>query len=165
MMNIASRAYPRFRSSEEGATAVEAAIVISAFVVLTLGIVEFAQIYWTWNTMLLATEDAGRYAMLMSQNPSATFPTCTATTVPLSCSSLSPPLPSNFVNCTVAQANQALSTYPAATATVSVSSCAAASAPNPATITLQGTFTFNIIGPTSLPPSVTMTSQLTVPLI
>src|SRR5205809_4996154 len=57
-------------SSEEGATAVEAAVVISVLMFLIFGIVEFGMALWAWNTMGLAVQDAGRYAMI--NNASAT---------------------------------------------------------------------------------------------
>src|SRR5260370_42459304 len=50
--------------SDEGATAVEAALVISLLMSLTFGIVEFGMALWNWNTMGLAVQDAGRYVMI-----------------------------------------------------------------------------------------------------
>ena len=61
----------RLGGAEEGATAVETAIVLSAFLVLLFGIIEFGQIFWTWNTMLLAIEEGGRYAMVYN---ASTYP-------------------------------------------------------------------------------------------
>lgn len=52
------------RRCEEGAVAVEAAITMTALLLLILGIIQFALVYWNWNTMLLAVEEAGRYTML-----------------------------------------------------------------------------------------------------
>jgi hypothetical protein len=52
------------RSEEEGAVAVEAAITLSALLFLLLGAIQFGLAYFAWNTMLLAAEEAGRYAML-----------------------------------------------------------------------------------------------------
>ena len=51
-----ARYFCLFRS-EEGATAVEAAIVLSTFLVITLGLVEFAMAYWNYSTMLLAVDE------------------------------------------------------------------------------------------------------------
>jgi Flp pilus assembly protein TadG len=55
--------WPR-RGWDEGATAVEAAIVISLFIALVFGIIEFATALWQWNTTMLAVQEAGRYAMI-----------------------------------------------------------------------------------------------------
>ena len=63
--------YFRLLRSEEGATAVEAAIVLSTFLVITLGLVQFAMAYWNYSTMLLAVDEGGRYAMVYNQGPPA----------------------------------------------------------------------------------------------
>ena len=54
----------RFRGADEGATAVEAALVIVVFALLIFGLIQFAEIFWTWNTMMLALGEGGRYAMV-----------------------------------------------------------------------------------------------------
>jgi hypothetical protein len=64
------------RGLDEGAVAVEAGITMSALLLLILGIIQFGLSYWTWNTMLLAVEEAGRYAMLFHSYPSGP-PGCT----------------------------------------------------------------------------------------
>ena len=48
----------------DGATAVEAALTLSVLLLLILGIIEFAVGFWQWNTMLLATQEVGRYVMI-----------------------------------------------------------------------------------------------------
>ena len=82
--------------AEDGGPAIDAVEIISALLVLILGIIELGTIYWSWNTMLLAVQEAGRYAMLY--NPTA-YPggppsqTCSAS-------------PATVGNCAVAWANQ-----------------------------------------------------------
>jgi Flp pilus assembly protein TadG len=149
---MSMRSLYRFRGADEGATAVEAAFVILAFVLLIFGLVQFAEIFWTWNTMILALGEGGRYAMVY--NPT-NFPNGPPAS---SCSIASPTL----ANCAVAQANAALTTYPSLSVTVS---CTAGCTGTPATMTLQGTFTFDFVVPQLLPYGpITMTQQLTVPL-
>ena len=149
---MSSRSLYQFRRSEEGATAVEAALVILVFTILIFGLVQFAEIFWTWNTMILALGEGARYAMVY--NPT-NFPSGPPAS---SCSVATPTL----ANCAVAQATAALATYPSLTVTVS---CTAGCTGTPATMTLQGTFTFNFVAPQLLPYGpITMTQQLTVPL-
>lgn len=52
------------RGGEEGSVAVEMAITLSALLLLVFGAIQFALVFWNWNTMLLAAEEAGRYTML-----------------------------------------------------------------------------------------------------
>ena len=146
------RSLYRFRRSDEGAVAVEAAFVILVFMLVLFGLVQFAEIFWTWNTMMLALGEGGRYAMVY--NPT-NFPKGPPAS---SCSVASP----TIANCAVAQANAALATYSSLSVTIS---CAAGCTGTPATMTLQGTFTFNFVAPQLLSYGpITMTQQLTVPL-
>jgi Flp pilus assembly protein TadG len=57
------------RSSEDGAIAVEAALVLPIFVVLLLGIVDFAQAFFIWNTLQLVVGQASRYVMVQTSIP------------------------------------------------------------------------------------------------
>ena len=54
----------RARRRDEGTAAVEAAFIAPILFLAILGIVEFGIALWQWNTMLLAVEQAGRYAMI-----------------------------------------------------------------------------------------------------
>ena len=60
---------PSRRCAEEGAAAVEAGLVMSVLLLLIIGSVEFGRAFWTYNTMLLAVEEAGRYAMVYKHGP------------------------------------------------------------------------------------------------
>lgn len=150
----------RFRRSQEGATAVEAALVISAFMLLVFGLVQFAEIFWTWNTMMLAIEEGGRYAMIYNPTNYPNFPNAPPAAV--SCSAT----PATLANCAVAQANATLATYPSLSVTVSCSAGPSnCTTVNANLMTLQGTFTFNFVAPNLLPfGPIMITRQLTVPL-
>ena len=40
------------------------AVTLSALLFLILGAIQFGIVFWNWNSMLLAVEEADRYAML-----------------------------------------------------------------------------------------------------
>src|SRR5215472_11692633 len=86
--------------AEDGEVAVEGAVTMLALVFLILGSVQFGLVFWNWNTMLLAVEEAGRYTMLY--NNSTNYPNCSAGISCPNCSA-SPATPAN---CAVAWANQ-----------------------------------------------------------
>ena len=147
--------YFRLCRSEEGATAVEAAIILSTFLLLTLGLAQFAMAYWNYSTMLLAVDEAGRYAMVYNQGPPTT---CGAQTQATSCPSIG--TSTALANCTAAQAQTVLTNYGApSTVAVSVST-------NAATMTICGSYSFNFIAPSFLPYGpISLKRQVTVPLI
>ena len=66
----ATRRQRRPRGSEDGATAVEAAFVLSLFVGVVLTIVDFAQAFFIWNTLQLVVGQASRYVMVQTSIPS-----------------------------------------------------------------------------------------------
>lgn len=51
-------------ADEEGAAAVEMAFILPVFLIFVIGIIEFGRAYWTLNSMQIAIDEAGRYAML-----------------------------------------------------------------------------------------------------
>jgi len=155
------RSRQRLCCSEQGATAVETAIVFTALMLLIFGILQFAQIFWAWNTIWLAIEEGGRFAMINStQNPNASAcpvpnpqpPGCTPYSFP--------------VDCVQSQINNILSNYPSPASSPNAFAVSlSCSAGPPATLTIQGTFTFSFIGSTLFPYGpITLTSQYTVPL-
>jgi Flp pilus assembly protein TadG len=121
-------------------------------VLLTFGLIEFAEIFWTWNTMMLALGEGARFAIAYNTtyNPNGfTASGCAVTPLMLG-------------NCAVGRAKATLATYPSQRVTVS---CTAGCTGTPATMTLHGTFTFNFVAPKLLPYGpITITKQLTVPL-
>ncbi len=133
--------------------AVEAAIIMSAFLFLIIGLVEFAQLFWTWNNMTLALEEGLRYAMVY--NPTS-GPTLNST----NCPGVATP---TLGACAVARANAVLAADPSPSITVSCaagpsgSGCATTST---STMKLEGTFTLNY----GLFEPFTITNQATVPL-
>jgi Flp pilus assembly protein TadG len=134
---------------DEGATAVEAALVISVLIFLTFGIIEFGMALWAWNTMGLAVQDAGRHVMINNQ-------TCDTA-------------------CAVGQMQTTLATAPGTVSTTCTTPaadqiCLSATCSNPSactpttastTMTLTAAYGFKVIG---LSPTYTLTSQATFPL-
>jgi Flp pilus assembly protein TadG len=57
-------------SSEDGATAAEAALVLSIFVGVVLTIIDFAQAFFIWNTLQLVVGQASRYVTVQTSIPS-----------------------------------------------------------------------------------------------
>ena len=129
--------------SEDGEVAVEGAVTMLALVFLILGSVQFGLVFWNWNTMLLAVEEAGRYAMLY--NPT-NFPSGPPAA---SCSLASPTLAS----CAVAWANQNWGNNFTVSCTAG---CAGTAGTN---MTFTATYTFNFIN------SISLSRGIQVPLI
>jgi Flp pilus assembly protein TadG len=137
--------------SECGSAVIEAAFILPLLLLLMIGGVEFARAFWTYHRMLLAVEEAGRYAMVYSASPGLlTSTSCpSASTVTLS-------------NCAVSRANQYLASYGATGVSVSSSQDTA----TPPNLTIAATFAFNFLFPALLPYGpITLTSQVKVPLV
>jgi Flp pilus assembly protein TadG len=150
------RQQPRL-GGEAGTAAVEAAFTISVLLLLIIGSAEFARAFWTYNTMVLAVEEAGRYAMVYGHGSPAI---CQSQSVATHC-----PAPSNtaLANCSAARAQQVLSAYRAAKIDISVEEDTTSS---PATITICASHSFDFIAPQLLPYGpLDLTSRVTVPLI
>lgn len=62
----------QIRGADDGATAVEMALVMMAALILILGMIEFALAYWTMHTLLLAVEETGRYVMIHNTDSNIT---------------------------------------------------------------------------------------------
>jgi hypothetical protein len=111
---------------------------------------------WTQNTMLLAVQEAGRYAMISNYVPSLSCggqsqaPSCpTASNTPLA-------------NCSAARAQQVLSAFQATNIDISVKEDQTST---PATMTICASHTLDFAAPRLLPYApVNLTSQVTVPL-
>jgi Flp pilus assembly protein TadG len=74
MMAITVRWESARRRWNDGAAAVEGALVISVLLALVLGVIDFGMTLWQWNTMSLAVEGAGRYVMV--NNKTCTNASC-----------------------------------------------------------------------------------------
>jgi hypothetical protein len=127
-----TRAFPR---EEQGAVSVEAAVTVSALLFLVLGAIQIGLLYFTWNTMLLAAEEAGRYAMLYHRYPNNP-PGCADT----------------LANCAVLWANQNFGNVFPVTADPADPNCLPG-------MSFTAAYTINIIIPISL------TRYVCVPLI
>jgi hypothetical protein len=139
------------RGAEEGAVAVEFALVGLGLFLLIFGIVEFGRALWTYNTMLLAVEEGGRYAMIYTN-----YANYHSGAPPLSC-----PGPSSLADCVKARVEGVLSDY-AAPSGITVSD-PTISAGN---MTISATYNFDFILPNLLPYGpIALTSQVAVPLI
>jgi Flp pilus assembly protein TadG len=78
---------------DEGATAVEAAITLSILLVLLIGIFNFGTALWQLNTMQLAVEQAGRWAMINNADQTVASDAATQMLAVLPSASQSCPLP------------------------------------------------------------------------
>jgi Flp pilus assembly protein TadG len=151
------RSGPSRRGTEQGTAAVEASITISVLLLLIVGSIEFGRALWTYNTMLVAVEEAGRYAMVYHQGPPVT---CGAQSQAPSCPAFSN---TPLANCSAARAQQVLSAYQAPNIDVSVKEDTTSS---PATITICTSYSVDFVTPQLLPYGpLNLTHQLTVPLI
>ena len=132
--------------SEAGATATEAALVLSLVLGLVLVIIDFAQAFFIWNTLQLVLGQASRYVMVQNGIPG---PGCDATCA------------ENVLQTAISSAN--VCTTPTAgqyciNASCNPSSCSpTTSIPTP-TITLSALYGFSFVG------HYTLTGQITVPI-
>jgi Flp pilus assembly protein TadG len=123
------------RRWDEGAAAVEAAFVLPVLFLFVLGIVQFGNALWQWNTMLLAVEQAGRYVMVNNS-------TCNA-------------------SCAETQMQAVLSSAAVCTTPTSGQMCVNATT-SAGTMTLSAAYSFSPFAAFFQP--FTITSQGTVPL-
>lgn len=137
----------RFFGSEEGATAVEAALVLSVFVGIVLAIVDFAQAFFVWNTLQLVVGQASRYVIIQNGIPggSGCDTTCAQTALQRAISSAAV--------CTTPTADQYC-----VNATCNPSSCSSTTSTPTATMTLSALYGFKFGG------LYTLTGQITVPI-
>jgi Flp pilus assembly protein TadG len=143
--------------AEAGTVAVEAAVIMSALLVGAIGSVETARALWTYNTMLIAVEQAGRYAMTYNHRPPAI---CMTQTQASQCPALSN---TPLANCSAWYARQMLAVYRAPAIAVSV---AVDTTTSPATITICASHSFDLIAPQLLPYGpLDFISSVTVPMI
>ena len=138
------------RAWDEGATAVEVAIVFSILLTLVFGIFEFGMTMWQWNTLQLTVLQAGRYAMVNNSYP----------TNPPGCAG-------SLLSCTEAQMQAVLTSasiscpLPSSPAAGSWYVCATQNAGTPSTMSLSASYGFSIMG---LAGPFKVAAQATVPL-
>jgi Flp pilus assembly protein TadG len=144
-------------NAEAGSAAAEAGIVMSVLLLLVAGSMEFGRAFWTRNTMQLAVEEAGRYAMTYRYEAA---PTCPAQSQAANCPS---PSDTRVANCSASRAQQILSAYRLSNIGVSVTEDTTTS---PSTVTVCASYSFEFIAPALLPYGpLLLASKLTVPLI
>jgi Flp pilus assembly protein TadG len=139
------------RSADEGAAAIEAAFIVPLLLLMMFGIVECARAFWTYHRMLLAVEEAGRYAMIYAASPGL----LNSTTCPGVSSA-------NVADCAVARAN----TYLASNGATGVNVSSNKDTATPPNLTITATCPFNFLLPALLPYGpITLSSQVKVPLV
>ena len=143
---------PPRRGAEEGSVAVEAAFIVPLLLLVLIGGVEFGRAFWTYHRMLLAVEEAGRYAMVYAASPSL----LTAASCPGVSGSVT------LSNCAVAKANAYLAAYGTTGVTVTPSEDTS----SPKNLTITATRSFNFIAPNLLPfGPINLSTQVKVPEI
>src|SRR5213595_519309 len=70
------RALAQWHRDEAGTTTVEVVLAIGAFLLILLGVLEFAIDMWNWNSMTMAVQQGGRTAMVYYQTPTNQSTTC-----------------------------------------------------------------------------------------
>jgi Flp pilus assembly protein TadG len=145
------------QAAEAGAAAVEAARIMSVLLLAVVGGGETARALWTYDTMLMAVEQAGRYAMMYNHRPPAI---CMTQTQASHCPALSN---TPLANCSAWYAQQILAAYRVAAVAVSVSVDTTTS---PGTITICASHSFDFIAPQLLSYGpLDLISSVTVPVI
>ena len=140
------------RGSEDGATAVEAALVLSLFIGVVLTIVDFGQAFFIWNTLQLVVGQTSRNVIVQNGIPGGSG--CDAT-----CAEAA------LQNAILADLGAAASICAAPTqagqycvnATCNPSSCSSTTS-TPATMTLSALYGFKFLG------TYTLAGQITVPI-
>lgn len=146
-----------WHDAEDGAAAVEAGLIVGALLLVIVGSIEFGRALWSYNTMVLAVEEAGRYAMVHARG---TAEACQAQAPAGHC-----PEPSDtpLANCSAARAREVLLSYGAGNIAITVREDAM---PTPKSMTICASSSFNFLAPQLLPyGSLDLTSRVTVPLI
>jgi Flp pilus assembly protein TadG len=148
---------PSRYGGEEGSAAAEAGVIMSVLLLLIVGSIEFGRALWTYNTMLFAVEEAGRYAMTYNHGAALT---CKPQSQASNCPTLSN---TPLADCAASRAQQVLSAYQAPNIGVSVREDTTSF---PTTITVCASYSLEFIAPQLLPYGpLNLTSRVTVPLI
>ena len=145
------RALRQWHRDEQGATTVEVAIAVGAFLLILLGVLEFAIDMWIWNSMTMAVQQGGRKAMVYYQTPTNQGTSCDDAWTGQVQTVVQSYLPGSSANYTLGH------------------TCTAAASPVPALLTITASYT---VGSMSVPgatgagliPCFTLTTQATVPL-
>lgn len=147
-----------FGRAEEGVTAIEFAIVMPVFLLLVFGVFEFGRAFWIWNTMQVAVDEGGRYAMINGSLPSG-GPYGPGT-----------PCSGTLASCAVSYARTQLfglnpTDFNCASGAPGCVSATPNAGSSPATMTVTATYNFtSLVSLLNLAP-LTLTRQVTVPLL
>jgi Flp pilus assembly protein TadG len=146
---------------QDGAAAVETALVLVVALPFMIGMVEFAFAYWNWNSLLLAVAEGGRYAMAHANTSLAACTTPTPAPTITGCTSGTGNYPSpNLPNCAAYQTSQSLIGVQASSITITCSGS------SPTTMTLVATYNFDFVASALLPYGpLNLTGQAKVPLM
>ena len=137
----------RFRDSQEGASAVETALVFSGFLLILFVIIDFAQAFFIWNSLQLVVGQASRYAIVQNGIPSSSCGTSCAK------SALTTLLPGASSSCTdVPTSGQ----YCVNATCINPSTCTPTTSST--TMTLSALYGFKFVG------LYTLRGQITVPI-
>jgi hypothetical protein len=146
-----------WRGADDGAAAVEAAVIVGGLLLAVFGSIEFGRAFWTYNTMVLAVEQAGRYAMV---HAGGTVEVCRAQAAAGNCPE---PSATPLANCSAARAREVLLSYWVGDIAIAVREDATST---PKTMTICASSSFGFLAPRLLPyGSLDLTSRVTVPLI
>jgi len=145
------RTLRQWHRDEQGATTVEVAIAVGAFLLILLGVLEFAIDMWIWNSMTMAVQQGGRTAMVYYQTPTNQSTSCDDAWTGQVQTVVQSYLPGSSANYTLGH------------------TCTAAASPVPRLMTITASYT---VGSMSVPgatgagliPGFTLTTQATVPL-
>jgi hypothetical protein len=148
----ATRRKRELGSSEDGATAVEAALVLSIFVGVVLTIIDFAQAFFIWNTLQLVVGQASRYVIVQNGIPGSSCDATCAKTALQATEKVWLPGISTASICTAPTAGQYC-----VNATCNPISCSSPTS-TPATMTLSASYGFDFFG------LYTLAGQITVPI-
>jgi len=156
MIGVLRRLVPRrLAAAQDGATAVEFAIVFPVFFLLLFGILEFARLVWAVNSLQYAVAQGARYTMTSS----------TTKPSPGTCSGSTATFETSIQSYLQRQLTPYLS---AATAVAPVLTKACSANPPTLTVTLKATYDFNFVlsslvgslGTVSLQQQATVTTPL-----
>ena len=145
------RRLAQWHRNEDGATSVEMAVAVGAFLLILLAVLEFAIDMWVWNSMTMAVQQGGRTAMVYYQTPTNRSTTCDDAWTGQVQTVVQSYLPGNSANYTLGH------------------TCTAAASLVPALMTITASYkagSMSVPGAamTGLIPGFTLTTQATVPL-
>jgi len=148
------RALARWHRDEGGATSVEVAISVGAFLLILLGVLEFAIDMWIWNSITMAVQEGGRVATVYYQTQTNQGTTCADAWTNQVQSVVQSYLPGNSANYTLSHNCAIQASLPPVFALMTITASCTVGA-----LSVPGATATGLI------PGFTVTTQTTVPLI